>query len=59
LIRRLERKGQLGRTRHRWEDDIRVDIININYEGVNWLVLAQDRDQWRALVKTLMKLCVS
>jgi hypothetical protein len=39
-----------GRPRHRWEDNI---IMEIEWEGVDWMHLAQDRDRWRALVNTV------
>jgi hypothetical protein len=44
----------LGRPRRRWEDDIKIYLR----DGVDWIVLAQDRDQWRALVNTVMNLRV-
>jgi hypothetical protein len=40
--------------RHRWEDNIRMDLREIEWEGVDWMLIAQDRDQWRAVVKTVM-----
>jgi hypothetical protein len=44
----------LGRPRCRWEDNVRVDVREIRWDGVDWILLAQDRDQWRALVNTVM-----
>jgi hypothetical protein len=44
LVRKLEGKTQLGRPRHRWEDNIRMDIWEIRWEGVDWMHLAQDRE---------------
>jgi len=38
------------------EDKIRMDLREIGWEGVNWIHLAQDRDQWRAAVNTVMDL---
>jgi hypothetical protein len=58
LVRKPEGKRQLGRHRHRWEDNIRMDLREIGWEGVDWMHLAQDRDQWRALMDTVMKLRV-
>jgi hypothetical protein len=52
------RRTQLGRNRHRWEDNIRMDLKEIWWEGVDWIQLAQDRDQWRAVVNTVMILRV-
>jgi len=40
------------------EDDIRMDFREIGWEGVNWMHLAQDRNQWQALVKAIMNLRV-
>jgi len=40
------RERPLGRPRCRWEDNIRMDLRNIGWEGVDWIHLAQDRDQW-------------
>jgi hypothetical protein len=51
-----EGKRPLGRFRPVWEDNIRIDIREIRYEGVDWIDLAHDRDQWRALVNTVMNL---
>jgi hypothetical protein len=49
---------QLGRPRRRWEDNIKMDIREIGWGGMDWIDLAQDRDQWRALVNTVMNLRV-
>jgi hypothetical protein len=48
----------LGRPRHRWEDNIRMDLTEIGWGGMDWIDLAQDRDQWRALVNTVMNLWI-
>jgi hypothetical protein len=53
-----EGKRPLGRLNYRWEDNIRMDLREIGWEGVDWIHLAQDRDQWRAVVKTVMNLRV-
>jgi hypothetical protein len=53
-----ERKRPLGRLRRRWVDDIKMDLREIGWDGRDWIVLAQDRDQWRALVNTVMNLRV-
>jgi hypothetical protein len=50
-------KRPLGRFRRRWED-VRVDLREIGWEGVDWMHLAQDRDQWRAVVNRAMNLLV-
>jgi hypothetical protein len=46
----------LGRPRHRWENNIKIDLREIGIDGVNWIQLAQDRVQWRAFVSTVMNL---
>ena len=48
----------LGRPRHRWEDNIRMDLKEIGINTRNWDDLAQDRDYWRALVNAELNLCV-
>jgi hypothetical protein len=58
LAGKPEGKRPLGRPRHRWEDNIRMDLREIGWGGMDWIDLAQDRDQWRALVKTVMNLRV-
>jgi hypothetical protein len=57
LVEKPEGKKPLGRPRRRWEDWIRMDLREIGC-GVEWNQLAQDRDQWRALVNTAMKMRV-
>jgi hypothetical protein len=54
LLGKPEGKIPLGRPRGKWKDDIRVDLKEIGWEGVDWIHLAQDRDQWRGLVNTVM-----
>jgi hypothetical protein len=51
-------KRPLGRPRSRWEDDIRMDLIEIGWEILDWMHLAQDWDQWWVLVNTIMNLQV-
>jgi hypothetical protein len=57
LVRKLEGKRPLGRHRHRRED-IKMDLREIGWGGMDWIDLVQDRDQWRALVSTVMNLRV-
>jgi hypothetical protein len=56
LVGRPEGKRPLGRARRRWEDNINLDIREIGIDGANWIRLAEDRVQWRALVSTVMNL---
>jgi hypothetical protein len=58
LVRKSEGKRPLGRPIRRWEDNIRMDLREIGWGGMDWIDLAQDRDQWRALVNTVMNLRV-
>jgi hypothetical protein len=48
----------LGRPRRRLEDNIRMDLREIEWGGMDWIHLAQDRDQWRAVVNTVRNLRV-
>jgi hypothetical protein len=57
--RKPEGKTPLGRPRRRLDDDIRMDHRQIGLEVVNWIHLAQDWDQWHALMNTVMNLQVS
>ena len=54
LMQKLDRNSALGRPGHRWEDNIKTDLKSIGWGGVNWIDLAQDRNHWQAVVKTLM-----
>jgi hypothetical protein len=58
LVGKPEGKRPLGRPRRRWEDNIRMDLREIRWGGMDWIDLAQDRDQWRAVVNTVMNLRV-
>jgi hypothetical protein len=58
LLGRPEGKRPLGRSRHRWEDNIKMDLREIGINGTNWIQLAQDRVQWQACVNTVMNLLV-
>jgi hypothetical protein len=51
-----EGRRPLGRTRRRWVDNIKIDLREIECDSMDWIDLAQDRDQWRALVNTVMNL---
>jgi hypothetical protein len=58
LVRNPEEKRPLGRPRRRWEVGIRMDLREIGWRIVEWIQLAQDRNRWRSLVNTVMKLWV-
>jgi hypothetical protein len=54
LVGKSEGKRPLGRPRRRWVDSIMMDLKEIGWDGMDWIELAQDRDQWRVLVNTVM-----
>jgi hypothetical protein len=58
LVGKPEGVRPLGRPKSIWEDNIKMDIREIGCEYVDWINLAQDRDQWQALVYTVMNLRV-
>jgi hypothetical protein len=58
LVGGPEGKRPLGRSRRRWEDNIKMDFKEIGIDGANWIRLAQDRVQWLAFVNTVMNLRV-
>ena len=58
LVGKPEGKRPLGRPRHRWEDNIRMDLQEVGGTCGNWMELAEDRDRWRALVSTVRNLWV-
>jgi hypothetical protein len=58
LVGNPEGRRPLGRPRHRWVDNIKIDLREIGWEDMDWIDLAQDRDQWRVLVNTVMNLWV-
>jgi hypothetical protein len=58
LVGKPEGKRPLGRLRRRWKDGIRMDLREIGLRVVDWILLAQDRDRWRAVVSAVMNLRV-
>jgi hypothetical protein len=58
LVGRPEEKGSLGRRRCRWVNNIKVDLREIEWGGLDWIDLARDRDQWGGLVNTVMNIRV-
>ena len=55
LVGKPEGKRLLGKPRRRWEDNIKMDIQEVGYEGKDWIDLTQDRDSCQALVNAVMK----
>jgi hypothetical protein len=56
LVGKPEGKKQHGRPKHGWEDNIKINLMEVGWEGVDWIHLAPDRDQWQTLVKTAMNI---
>ena len=56
LVRKPEGKRPFGRTTHRWEDNIKIGLLEVGCGVMDWTELAQDRDGWQALVNAVMNL---
>ena len=56
LVGKPEGKNPAGRPRSRWEDNIKMYLQEVGFEGMDWIVLAQDMDKWLALVNAVTKL---
>jgi hypothetical protein len=56
LVGRPEGRRPLGRPRRRWKHSTKMDVREIGFGDVDWIHLAHDRDRWRALVNTVIKL---
>jgi hypothetical protein len=59
LVEKPKGKRQLERLQHRWEDNVKINHNEIGWEDVNWIHLAEDRDNWEDLVNTIMNSQVS
>jgi hypothetical protein len=59
VVGKPEGNRLLDRPERRWEENIRIDFGEIGCESMDWMHLAQDRDQWRALVNMVMNLRVA
>jgi hypothetical protein len=58
LVEKPGGQRPLGRPRRRWEDNIKMDVQEVEFEGMDWIELAQDKDRWRAVVNAVMNLRV-
>jgi hypothetical protein len=58
LVGKPEGKRPLERPRCRWVDNIKIDLREIGWVGMDWMDLNQDRDHWRAFINTVMNLWV-
>jgi hypothetical protein len=58
LVWSPEGKRPLGKPKHRWEDNIKMDLGEIGIDGANWIRLAEDRVQWWASMNTVINLRV-
>jgi hypothetical protein len=58
LVGKPKGKRPLGRPAHRWVDNNKMDLREIGWNGVVWIDMAQDRNQWRALVNTVLNIRV-
>jgi hypothetical protein len=58
LVGRPEERRTLGRPRHKWEDNIKINLQEVGWGGMDWIDMAQDRDRWRAVVSAVMNLRV-
>jgi hypothetical protein len=58
LVGKPEGKRPLLRPRRRWEDNIKMDLREVGWHGMDWIDLAHDRDRWRAYVNAVMNLRV-
>jgi hypothetical protein len=56
LVGKPEVRRSLGRPRRRWMDNIKIDLTGIEWGGMDWIDLDQDRGHWRALVNMVMNL---
>jgi hypothetical protein len=59
LVGKPEEKRPLERPGHRWENNVKMYVREIGWGGMNWINLAHYREQWRALVNTVMNLRIA
>jgi hypothetical protein len=58
LVGKPERRRLLGRRRRRWKDNIKMDIREVGWGGMDWIDLTQDRERWQAVINAVMNLRV-
>ena len=58
LVGKSDGKRPLGNPRHRWKNNIKMDLHEVGCGGMDWIELVEDRDRWRALVSAVMNLRV-
>jgi hypothetical protein len=58
LVGKPEGRRSLGKSGHRWLDNLRMDLVEVGWGDVEWIGLAQDRDRWRVLVNSVLNLQV-
>jgi hypothetical protein len=58
LVGKEEGMRSLGRPRHRWVDNITMDLGEVGWGGVDWIGLAKDGNRWRAVVNSVLNLRV-
>jgi hypothetical protein len=58
LVGKPEGKRPLGRPRRRWVDNIKIDVLEVGWGGLDWIGLARNRDAWRTLVNAVTNLRV-
>jgi hypothetical protein len=58
MVDKPEGKRPQGRTGHRWEGNIKMDLREIGWGDMDWIGLVLDSDHWQAVVNTVMSLCV-
>jgi len=58
LVGRPEARRPLGRPSLRWDDNIKMDLQDVGWRGVDWIAVAEDRDRWRALMNAVMNIRV-
>jgi len=54
LVGRSDGRIPHGSSRNRWKDNIKIDVEEVGWGGLNWIGLAQDRDSWRAIVNVVI-----